>query len=469
MHVNELMELLANRRTRRFPAGAVMPKGPLQFPTKDENGKTVTDGSDSKNVLRESVAAIAFAGVGLTGPVFGDVPYQADAEGGGNVLTSLAGRTALSPDAAHCVALIVIEGNGQNVRFLKRPQNFAKNALLSSPPGSVPKEPVTDLDDWLNKTRVQFQFANMYEKLQVTLPQLTRDSLREELAKATPPLPTFNKWASNADGCAYFLPVLELSEIYLSILFGGLEESSGYFIVDDRNGLLPAGLDTYRRSQGGFLYDDPKDKRVFTQDYIETLASMLASVELGAVMQNMSLMATALGLGGWPHFAGGTAWMRALGFEGTTLKSSKLLGLPRELALELRLANKDEDVWVPEGLSIQEGDKRTQLLKPYCPPYYSNMKEAVLAFVDDKFAKGGRFRKDGNPSLWQKDKDPGIRKKIEKYSDNQIQAAIDHATYVYDQYGRFPGKSGPLTTVTAFQVHHLEKKFYEEYYGVPVP
>lgn len=427
-----------------------MPKGgPLAYDKR----------TDGVCLSEEQQAKLAFAGVGLTGPVFGDVPYQTGPKGGGNVLTSLVGRTALSPDAAHCVSLVVINDSGiepwEGVHFLRRPQNFDRAALNTLARLSASREPGWEVD--------------MYKQLRVRLKGRERGELQQRIATHKPPMPTFNRWASNARTSTYFLPVLELSEIYLSILFGGLEESSGYFIVDDRNGLLPAGLANEARSRGGYLNDELADRRIFTHDYIETLASMLASIELGAVMQNMSMMAHSLGLGGWPHFAGGTTWLEALDFRSTTLKSSRVLGLPAAAALQLRLAGQDQDVWSPLGLEIpsSSGDGRDVLIKPYCPPFYGSMKDAVLAFVEAKFEQQrGRFRSEGNPSRWKNE--PEIKKAVPPYTSAQIQAAIDHATYVYDRYGRFPAKFGPLTTVTAFQVHNLETGFYDEFYQNPL-
>ncbi len=445
-----LLEGLAERRTRRFPKGAAMPKGgPLAFASHDDKTPRAT-----APLTKGEQAKLAFAGVGLTGPVLGDVPYQRGPEGGGNVLTSLVGRTALSPDAAHCVSLIVISDRAPDetadAYFLRRPQNFKREKLEGIAKLSARRGPNWEVE--------------MYGALRVPL-QPTRAQMLRKIEAHKPPMPTFNKWASNAPGSTYFLPVLELSEIYLSILFGGLEKSSGYFIVDDRNGLLPSGLASEARSQGGYLHDKLADRRIFTQDYIETLASMLASIELGAVMQNLSLMAHTLGLGGWPHFAGGTAWLEALRFKGTTLKSSQVLGLPATVALQMQLAGQDQDVWSPLGLLNPQYPEvyADALIKPYCPPFYPSMKDAVHAFVEAKFERErGRFRVAGNPSRWKED--ATIKNGIEGYTPEQIQAAIDHCSYVYDRYGRFPGKFGPLTTVTAFQVHHLEGAFYRKYY-----
>jgi hypothetical protein len=42
------------------------------------------------------------------------------------------------------------------------------------------------------------------------------------------------------------------------------------------------------------------------------------------------------------------------------------------------------------------------LIRPFCPPYYRSMEEAVLAFVDYKYAQGrGTFRDGGEATGWR--------------------------------------------------------------------
>ena len=86
--------------------------------------------------------------------------------------------------------------------------------------------------------------------------------------------------------------------------------------------------------------------------------------------------ATALGLGGFPHFAAHPfIWFQALGFRMEQVPSSKLMGVPPP-----------GDLPVPVAIGLErEGDV---LLKPFCPPYYKDMEEAVLAFVAYQFARG---------------------------------------------------------------------------------
>ena len=87
--------------------------------------------------------------------------------------------------------------------------------------------------------------------------------------------------------------------------------------------------------------------------------------------------AAALGLGGFPHFAAHPfIWFQALGFRMEQVPSSKLMGVPPP-----------GDLPVPVAIGLErEGDV---LLKPFCPPYYKDMEEAVLAFVAYQCAGDG--------------------------------------------------------------------------------
>lgn len=442
----ELLTLLWKRRTRRFARGLQMlekaEKGPLTYKSKEQ----------PQSLDSRQVAYLACAAVGVVGPSLGDLPYQNDEYGGGNILSRLVSRVAVSPDAAHTVGLFVI--NDDEVRFLKRPQNLTRDEI----------DELGKIDD----------VEGRYEALSVVLASRAQDEKfkRPELKDERPFVPTFNRWASNKAGTTYFLPVMELSELYLSALFGGLNEHAGYFLVDDRNGLAPAGLATFAKSEGGWLDDDPKGNKIFPLDALDTSVAMFASVELGAITQNLSLMAQALGVGGWPHYASGTKWLEVLGFESRTLKTSRTLGLSPDLATALRLTGKDEDVWSPLGLvapnpgelrSSPSGPDERYLIKPYAPEYYGSVEKAVRAFADHKFNEtGGRFRVGGDRSAWRDEEDR--KKEIPAYTERQIAAAVEHAEYVYERYGRFPAKFGPVATLTAFQAHVLDDEFYRRYY-----
>ena len=120
-----------------------------------------------------------------------------------------------------------------------------------------------------------------------------------------------------------------------------------------------------------------------------------------------------------------------------------------------------KDLPVPTAVGL-ERDGET-LIKPFCPPYYRNMEEAVLAFVDYKYEQGrGTFRDGGAATGWQDG--ARVQKGIPPYSDEAIAATVAYCEYVYERYGRFPANSGPFRTVLAHQAHHLDPEFYDRFY-----
>ena len=91
------------------------------------------------------------------------------------------------------------------------------------------------------------------------------------------------------------------------------------------------------------------------------------------------------------------------------------------------------------------------LLKPFCPPYYKDTEEAVLAFVAYQFAPGtGTFRDGGVATGW---KDAAtVQAGIPSYPDRTIAATIAYtATTSTGADGRFPGSTGPFRTVLAIR------------------
>jgi hypothetical protein len=130
------------------------------------------------------------------------------------------------------------------------------------------------------------------------------------------------------------------------------------------------------------------------------------------------------------------------------------------IKLALKLTGKD--ITLPTAVGL-ERDGRV-IVKPYCPPYYSNMKEAVLSFVDAKYAPGkGAFRDGGQGTAWRDGKQ--VQAGIPEYSEAAIQATIQYCEYVYDRYGRFPAACGPFRTVLAYQAHRLDSDFYKRFYS----
>jgi hypothetical protein len=199
---------------------------------------------------------------------------------------------------------------------------------------------------------------------------------------------------------------------------------------------------------------------VATVSFIETWLYEFAAIEQGGMLQNLGLAAQGLGLGGFPHFAAHPyIWFQALGFRMEDIPFSRTLGARPAMRILLKALGKDLPVSTALGLE-QEGKT---LIKPFCPPYYRNMEEAVLTFVEYRYAEGrGTFRDGGKVTGWQDG--AAVQSGIPHYSDKSIAATIAYCDYVFQRYGRFPANSGPFRTILAYQAHQLDPDFYQQFY-----
>src|SRR5205823_3725843 len=164
-------------------------------------------------------------------------------------------------------------------------------------------------------------------------------------------------------------PVAELTALYLNVLLELFQEDPGIFVLDERAALRPAGIGGFAQRRGGHLNDDPAAGRIATVGALETSLAESAATEGGMVLQNLGLMAQALGLCGFPNFARHEyGWFEALGFTMGRLPATRYLGMPRWLQAAARLMGRDPLVPYPLGLEHPELS-----LRPYCPPHYPSM------------------------------------------------------------------------------------------------
>jgi len=199
---------------------------------------------------------------------------------------------------------------------------------------------------------------------------------------------------------------------------------------------------------------------VATVGAVETWVAEFVAIEHGAILQNLGLMTQALGLGGFPHFAAHPfIWFQALGFRMEDIPLSRLVGAGSVRNAGMKLLGKD--LPVPSAVGLERGGE--PLIRPFSPPYYPTMRDAVLAFVDYKYAEGrGTMRDGGAATGWS---DPArVQAGIPRYPDRTIEATIAYCEYVYNRYGRFPAMCGPFRGILAYQAHHLDTDFYERFY-----
>jgi hypothetical protein len=382
-------------------------------------------------LAEEEEAALAFAACGITGYALADLCY---AQGqGGNIMGGHVGRAIASGDALHTVALVVT--NDHSTYLLKRPRDFAPETL----PEIIELGRSGALLDWYRRSRITVKPGRAAPSLE---PLFNLD---------------INRWSLYAPGSTYFLPINDLTFMYINGLLEIFGETTSVFVLDERAGFRPAGLAGLARSCGGHLEDNPRRGRVATIRLVEQLVTEFVTVEQGMMLQNLALMAQALGLGGFPNFANHEfGWFQALGFTMREMRASEYLGTGRLTAWAMNLLRRNPSVPVPSGLTV---DGQTWL-KPFCPPHYSSMTAAVKAVVETKFGPSGI-----KPSTGTSWRDPAaVTGPIPPVSDAAIAATTAYCEYVWSRYGRFPAYPAPYRTVLGFQASHLDGEFYDRFY-----
>jgi len=418
-----LLDALRQRRSRRFGLGMKIGSGPFAYES-HHSPLPLTEAEE---------AALAFAACGVTGYALADLAYGRGQ--GGSMLAGLLGRTAASPDAINTVSVVVT--NDEVTYLLKRPQDFA--------PEEIPA--LVDLAQ-------RGELVELYRRSRIRIGEGRAAPLVEPGYNFN-----INRWALYAAGGTYFLPIEDLTTIYINAMLEAFDETMAIFVLDERANFRPAGISRFARSKDGHLNDDPGSGRLATIQTIEMSLAEACAIEQGMMLQNLALMSQALGLGGFPNFARHEfGWFQALGFHMGEMPASRYLGANRLISTALRLLRRDRPVPYPLGLE-RDG---AVLLKPYCPPYYPSMEAAVRAFVESKFGSQGVFRGGATLSGWR---DPeGAAAEIPAPSKPAIEATVAYCEYIYDRYGRFPAYGAPFRTVLGYQVTHVDVDFYDGFY-----
>lgn len=418
-----LLSALRDRRSRRFGLGMRLPAGPLRYESLYKPHPLTED----------EEATLVFAACGITGHALADLCYAR--EGGGGIMAGLVARTIASGDGLQTVALVVT--NDQGTHLVRRPREI----------------PATEIPELIELGR-RGAFKEIYERCRVCIKQGRAQISSEPLFNINA-----NRWSAHAPGTTYFLPINDLTFMYVNGLLEILNESTGAFVLDERNNFRPAGLARFGRSKGGHLEDDPHKGRVATVRQIEQFVTEFVTIEQGMMLQNLGLMAQALGLGGFPNFANHEfAWFEQLGFEMRSMPASRYIGagwLPRTA---MRLLKRDPMIPYPVGLE----HNGQPLLKPFCPPAYASMREAVQAVADMKFGRAGIFRCAGHGSAWTAQE--SVTREVPAVTEAAIEATTAYCEYLWERYGRFPVYMPPYRTVLGFQACHLDADFYDRFY-----
>ena len=420
-----LLEALRQRRSRRFGLGMKIPAGPLAYQSR-HNPRPLTEDEE---------AAMVFAACGITGHALADLCY-AKGEGGG-IMAGLVARTIASGDGLQSVALVVI--NDRGAWLVRRPREF----------------PATEISNLIELGK-RGEFTELYRRSRVQIADERPRPPSEPLFNIN-----VNRWSAQAPGSTCFLPVNDLTFMYVNGLLEILNEETGTFILDERNHFLSAGLGKFARSRGGHLEDHPDKGRVATVRQVEQFVTEFVSAEQGMMLQNLGLMAQALGLGGYPSFANHEfAWFQSLGFRMEEMPAGRYLGARWWSSLAMKCLKRNRVIPYPVGL---ERNGKV-LLKPFCPPYYKSMADAVRAVAEIKFGANGIFRSQNQGSAWNRHTD--VIKQVPAYSEAAIAATTAYCEYLWGRYGRFPAHMPPYRTVLSFQASHLDAEFYDKFYRI---
>ncbi len=400
-----------------------IPGGPLAYQSRHKPAPLTED----------EEATLVFAACGITGQALAEMCYNRD--GGGNIIAGLVARTIASGDGLQTVALIAT--NDTDTYLIRRPREL----------------PAKEIPELIELGR-QGAFTELYRRMRVKI---------KEGRSAPPTNPLFNlnanNWAAHGAGTSYFLPVNDLTFMYINGLLEILNEHTNAFIVDERNHFRSAGLAKFARSRNGHLEDDPRRSLVVMIRQVEQFVSEFVTVEQGMMMQNLGLMAEAMGLGGYPNFANHEyGWFQSLGFRMEQMRASRYAGAGGLTKLAMRFFNRDPLIPYPIGLE-RNGEV---LLKPFCPPYFKSMAEAVKAVVEIKFGARGVFGLHASSSAWANHGE--VAGKIPRISEAAMAATTAYCEYIWDRYGRFPAYMPPYRTVLGFQACHLDAEFYDKFY-----
>lgn len=394
-----LMDALYGRRSRRFGWGMEIPSGPMAY--KSELPPTPLDDFERSMIVA--------AGLGVSGCHHG-IPFSAAQDGLCDYAGRYTGRTF--PTAA---------GIGNPDMFYTQDDGTY----------FVSTRDAVDEGSWKDKK------LTAAESLIATVEKHTQkiSDKRIDPPRKGPHYSSHNIWNGNTPGSTLFIPVANVSEQMLAILF--IATGSGYTTFDDMKGAPAGKLAPYFNS--GLLNENKK----YPLSYMEQYMLSTSAVEMGVMGHNMALALQPLGLGGW--FFSGVSPFSVMG-------AAAKAGEPG-LGFEFEM----KDGWgVPNPLGIKD------LYQTYSPPHFPNMRAAVEAYVEMKHGKGGTY----DPATAGPFKDNARTKaEAERPSDEIIDCVATIAQYIYDTYGKFPGTVPSLFVRYYTQAHRLETGFYDKFFG----
>jgi hypothetical protein len=418
-----LLEALFTRRSRRISRGASFQAGVLTF--------TSTQDAQPLSPLEE---AVLIAATSRTGTIFVDSPFL-DEQGGPLLATPLmtaSGGASASPDQAFPTSFFVWNDSG--TYFIRHPDEN------DEPVNAYELEPV-ELIEYVEGLKVKVL------------------DYRPEFPRRFPFYFGRNRYSSNVPGSTVFVPIVDVTEQYINGLFLLLSHPDGErpSILDDFNFYRPAGCGKWIRS--GFLTREVKlPLGLYDKGRVEYESLLL--------IQNLALVAAAIGVGGWLHstfppplLLGGTEYGKGLGFR---FEATQVRGAKRaiERAVRLRRMLRPFPAGMPNPVGLDG------VLEGYCPPYYEDMDAAIDAILEKKVGPTGLYE---DPRFFSRSLKPElVRDFLEqtpRYDEDTVACVRAICNYIYDRYGRFPAHCNAIeATGICFQAHHIDSDFYDTFF-----
>ena len=375
-----LFETMFRRRTRRFPQGGKLPskRARLNYVSTEQPMPL----SDTETAL------LCFATTGITGVTVEEIRHLL-----GHL--TVTGRTAASPCAA--LTLHLFFTNDEGVFYYK----------TDSTDEIIPKERVR-----IKTAEHRKKILEDYARCTIRLKNGRLDIPREAIGSA------FESMV-NLPGTTLLMPIADTTREYINLLFTGLAQFRWQFWDEVRN--QPAGVGQW--IDDGFL----NGGRMTIAQY-EAMLPWLCNLEAGMAMQNLSLAATAMGLGAFlMHTIDLPTVMRSL-----NMRFEKTKGEPSPQA-------------TVNAVGIDG------ILEGYCPPYRT-VEKAVEAIAEMKWGADGIYG------------ERGYRLPRPQIYETIVDIAKSYCNYVYRTYGRMPKYHDAMFIPILAQIHHIDKGFYEKFF-----
>ncbi len=426
LKTRSLIDTIWQRRTHRVSRGSDVAAGAMSYKSPNDRAPLAA--------LEE---AVLIAATGCTGLSMPDRPFF-DPRNGQPIMAkpnvNMAGRTAGSPDNAQGTHFFMINDSG--TYFLRKLPPADGDAF--------------DADQLLE--RAEMAKVKLLDR-RIDVPNGNRDF---------PAYLDSNRFLSNLPGTTVFFPVVDLSHQYINGMMYLLTQPAGArpTIVDDRNFYQPAGVKKW--VEKGFLNKDMKIP-------LGAVWSMRTQVEADLLVQNLFLVAEAMGLGAWIHgsisppvLMGDPKFIKQygpmLGFDFVTPKW-KLMDLLRW------------HVPLPKYATLRSNavglrHNGEHLIKGSCPPYYDSMSDAVDAVVAAKFGPSGIYSDAAIfDKIYRGSFGGTYLKEASAYARDVIDCTRDICTYIYETHGRFPAHVEAIHAPGIWlQIHHLEHEYYDAYF-----